>query len=68
MDDITHAIAAGLKLSILFGCTAAIFTVAVVSVCRWLKWAPVNITVNVNDYRPGAAPDDADQVGAVPHD
>jgi hypothetical protein len=38
-------------------CAAAI-TLAVVAVCRWQKWAPINITVNVNDYRPGSAPDD----------
>lgn len=58
MSDLSHAVMAGFRLSVLIGGSAAIFTIAVVTICRWLKWAPVNITVNVNDYRHGVAPDD----------
>lgn len=51
MDEIVHAIASGLRLSFFLGCTAGIFIAVVASVCRFLKWAPVNLTVNVNMYK-----------------
>jgi hypothetical protein len=42
-----------------FGIAAAIgagFTLGVIGVCRWLQWAPVNITVNnyADTITPGA--------------
>lgn len=27
------------------------FAFGVATVCRWMKWAPVNTIINVNDYR-----------------
>lgn len=46
------------RVAVLIGMSAAAVTFAVATVCRWMEWAPINITVNVNDYRPGVAPDD----------
>lgn len=46
------------RVAVLVGMSAAAVTIAIVTVCRLMKWAPINITVNVNDYRPGTAPDD----------
>jgi hypothetical protein len=34
----------------LFGGAAAAITFCVASVCQWMAWSPVNITVNVNQY------------------
>lgn len=33
------------------GCGAAAMTFAVCLVCRWMEWAPINLTVNLNDHR-----------------
>lgn len=44
-----ESMAAGIRLAIFFGCSGAIFALAMVGICRWLKWAPINITVNVNN-------------------
>lgn len=37
------------RVAALCGACAATITLAVVMVCRWQKWAPINITVNVNN-------------------
>ena len=59
MDDFARVVLTGIRLAVFIGSSGAIFAISIIAVCRWLKWAPINITVNVNDYRPGAAPDDA---------
>lgn len=38
---------AGLRLAMFFALSGAAFTLGVGLVCRWLKWSPVNITLNV---------------------
>lgn len=48
MSDVLQQIWAGTKLIILFGGSGMWFAFGVAAVCRWLKWAPINITVNVN--------------------
>lgn len=30
----------------LVGASGAFFALGIVGVCRWLKWAPINITIN----------------------
>jgi hypothetical protein len=50
MDDLFRAIMAGLRIGIFIGTSGAIFMISVIGMCRWLKWAPINITVNVNNY------------------
>lgn len=52
MSDIVQSFAAGIKLAIFFGCSGAIFALAIIVICRWLRWAPINITVNVNNNGP----------------
>ena len=51
------------RVAVLVGMCAAAVTYAIATVCRWMKWAPINITVNVNDYRPGFEPQSEDDVG-----
>lgn len=36
------------RVAVLSGACAAAATLAIVLVCRWQKWAPINVTVNVN--------------------
>lgn len=33
------------------GCCTAGMMFAACLVCRWMNWAPVNLTINLNDYR-----------------
>jgi len=33
------------------GCLGASFAFGAAMVCRHMKWAPVDLTVNINDYR-----------------
>lgn len=33
------------------GICGAALTFAVITVCRWMAWSPINLTVNYNDYR-----------------
>lgn len=62
MDDLLHAISAGIRIGIFMGTSGAIFTIAVIGMCRWLKWAPINITVNViNDGASSSFPSDQRQ-------
>jgi hypothetical protein len=63
MSDVLHAVASGVRLSIFFGCSGAIFALGIISVSRWLKWAPINITVNVNTFKEA---DGATDHGDVP--
>lgn len=51
MDDPIKALMALFGLSFTFGCAGAAFMAGAALAGRWLKWAPVNLTVNVNDYR-----------------
>jgi hypothetical protein len=50
MNETIHA------LSVLFGACFVVMAIGgslmfgIASVCRWMKWAPLNITVNVNSY------------------
>jgi hypothetical protein len=50
MSDAIHAILilTGAAFSMMV-CGAAL-TFGVGSVCRWMKWAPINMTVNINNY------------------
>jgi len=41
-----HVIA-GLRLASFFGTTGVFFALGFAGVCRWLKWYPINVTVNV---------------------
>jgi hypothetical protein len=50
VSDIIQTAGAGIRLAIFFGCSGAIFALGIIAVSRWLKWAPINITVNVNNY------------------
>lgn len=43
-----------IRLAAFFGFFGAIFALGFASVCKWLKWAPINITVNINNP-PGTA-------------
>ena len=36
-----------IRLAIVIGLSGGFFAGCVIAVCRWLNWAPVNITVNV---------------------
>lgn len=37
---------AAFNLAALFAMSGALFAIGFIGVCRWLKWAPVNITIN----------------------
>jgi hypothetical protein len=52
MSEVVRQIAAGIKLAIVFGGSGAIIACCMVAVCRFLKWAPVeiDIVVNVNQH------------------
>jgi hypothetical protein len=63
MSDASDHFLSALRLAAFFGISGSIFALGFAMVCRALNWAPINITVNVNDYRPGVAPDD--DVGTV---
>jgi UPF0716 family protein affecting phage T7 exclusion len=43
-------------LVFMVGLCAASAVLGAALVCRWLKWAPLNITINVNNY--GEPPSD----------
>jgi hypothetical protein len=59
MDDILHAVVAGIRIGIFIGTSGAIFAFSVIGTCRWLNWAPINITVNViNDGASSVVPSD----------
>lgn len=44
--EIVQALWFIVRVALLLGLSAASITFAVVLVCRWQKWAPINITVN----------------------
>jgi len=52
MADILHAWASGVKLILLFGGSGALFAAGFAFACKWLGWAPVNITVHVHNFPP----------------
>lgn len=67
MDDFAHLLSA-LRLAIVIGGSGAFFALSIAVVCRWLKWAPINITVNVNNYGEAhSIPDDVGTVGEQSH-
>lgn len=66
MSEVSDPFFSAIRLAAFFGISGAIFAFGFAVVCRALKWAPINITVNVNDYRPGVAPDDAVGTGKQP--
>ena len=45
MDDTLKAIAFLLKIASLSFTLSAAFTLGAAAVCRWLEWAPINITI-----------------------
>ena len=47
MEDFLQSLLLGVKLAYVAGFTGAAFTLGVALICRWLSWAPINITVNV---------------------
>lgn len=48
MAEIINSWLSGLKLVLLFGGSGALFATGFALACRWLEWAPVNITVNIH--------------------
>jgi hypothetical protein len=50
MSDAFHAffVLAGACFAAM--CIGGSFAFGVASVCRWMKWAPLNTTINVNNY------------------
>lgn len=50
MAEILHPLVSGLKLVLFFGGSGALFAAGFAAACRWLEWAPVNITVNVHNH------------------
>jgi hypothetical protein len=48
--EMVHAVLVAIGLAFMVGLCAASATLGVVLVCRWLAWAPINITINVNNY------------------
>lgn len=49
MAEIVNSWLSGLKLILLFGGSGALFAAGFALACRWLEWAPVNITVNLHN-------------------
>lgn len=60
MDELVHQIAAGIKLAIVFGGSGAMIAIGMIGVCRYFKWAPINITVNVNEAHLPSTPNRED--------
>lgn len=52
MSDFVQGVGAAIRIAIVVGGSGAVFALCVVVICRWLKWAPINITVNVNNNGP----------------
>ena len=50
MADFLQGVGAAIRMAITIGGAGAVFALCIAVVCRWLKWAPINITVNVNNY------------------
>jgi hypothetical protein len=48
--EFAQAILFVFRVSVLVGACAATATFAIAFVCRQMKWSPINITVNVNNY------------------
>lgn len=48
MDELLKSALLGFKLAYVTGLAGAAFAFGVACVWRWMKWAPINITVNVN--------------------
>jgi hypothetical protein len=46
--EFANAILFIFRLAVLCAVCAAATTYAVILICRWQKWAPINITVNVH--------------------
>jgi hypothetical protein len=57
MSDAADPFLSAIRLAAFFGLSGSIFALGFAVVCRALKWAPINITVNANIYHPGAEPD-----------
>ena len=51
MEDPVKAILWLIGLMFTVGCCGAAFAFGWAIVGRWFKWAPVNLTVNIQDYR-----------------
>ncbi len=49
-----ESIFALIGLIVLAGLCGASFTFGCAVVCRWMKWAPINTIVNINDCRRSA--------------
>lgn len=47
MDELLKGALAGFRLIVFCGLAGAAFTFGVAVVCRYLKWSPINITVNI---------------------
>jgi UPF0716 family protein affecting phage T7 exclusion len=54
--EMVHAVLVAIGLAFMVGLCAASAALGAALVCRWLKWAPINITINVNNY--GEPPSD----------
>lgn len=51
MDPLVHSLLLGLKLAYVACLCGAGFMLGAATICKWLNWAPVNVTVNLNDQR-----------------
>lgn len=49
MPDFVQAILVAVGFCFIVGCSGAAFAFGVATVCRWLGWAPVNLTVNITN-------------------
>lgn len=52
----------GIRLAAFISMSGAFFALGIAGICKWLNWAPVNLTVNIHHYQdreprpsPGAA-------------
>jgi hypothetical protein len=48
MDDFLQSLAAATRLAVVIGGSGSVFAFGAAVICRWLKWAPINITVNLS--------------------
>lgn len=49
MTDLATAMFAAIGFIFMVGASGAAFVFGVATVCRWMEWAPLNITVNLNN-------------------
>lgn len=52
MSDASDHFLSAIRIAAFFGISGSTFALGFAMVCRALKWAPVNLTVNINDCRP----------------